>query len=223
MSCAPADGAWATIETAAAKRKSRHQSRQHRDLTTSEAILVVAEALCADVGANNIKLADIASELGIEPPAIYRHYRGLRGVIAALGEVALRAEIETFSGIGQLPFGEALSVQAERCFDLYVARPGLTRFLMIDLAVPGGVHVFDENKNGELVKLLFRQEQELLERGIAAGAIRPMSLTTFVSARVGPAITAFALKDLNTPDSNADIEMLKKEYLETMSAILRPA
>ncbi|MGI9464079.1 MAG: TetR/AcrR family transcriptional regulator [Aestuariivirgaceae bacterium] len=198
------------------KRKPRHQSLEHRDLTTAQAILAVAEDMSANVGANHIKLADIAAALGIEPPAIYRHYRGLKGVIAALGEVALKAELETFEGIEDLPFSTALKTQAERCFDLYMTRPGIARFLMIDLADPRGVHVFDENANLDLIRQLFACEQQLLERGIKAGVIRPMSVTSFVAARLGPAIAAFAMKDMNAQGSKADVAALRNEYLQTV-------
>jgi len=203
-------------------RKPRHRSHQHRKLNTAQAILAVAEEMCASVGANNLKLTDIAEQLGIEPPAIYRHYKGLDGVIAALGEVALIAEIESFDGIEQLPFDEALRLQAERCFDLYMQRPGLARFMMIDLAVPGGVHVFDDNDNLRLIKVLFGCESDLLRRGIENGSIRPMSLTSFIAAKLGPAITTFAMKDMTAFGSKPNIEMLRKEYLETVMAALRP-
>ena len=151
-------------------------------------------------------------------------------MIAALGEVVLRAEIETFSGIAQLPFDHALKLQAERCFDLYLERPGIARFLMVDLAQPGGLSGFEGNHNLDLIEELFRHESDLLRRGIQAGVIRSMSVTTFVAARLGPVFTAIALKDLQIPKSDgsdgADVshvdgEMLRREYLEVVMALLR--
>ena len=203
-------------------RKPRHRSKRHRKLTTAQAILVVTEEMCATVGPTKIKLADIATELGIEPPSIYRHYKGLRGVIAAFGEVALRAEIETFAGLEFLPFRDAFKLQAERLFDLYVSRPGIARFLMVDLAVPGGVHIFEDNDNLELVKELFGLENDLLRRGREEGAIRPMTVTSFIAARLGPALTAISFTDMLAPRHKHDIETLKAEYVETVLAMMAP-
>lgn len=183
--------------------------------------MAAAEDTCARQGSSSIKLADIASELGIEAPAIYRHYQGLKGVIAALGGVALRAEIETFFGIEQLPFASALKLQAERCFDLYIERPGIARFLMADMAEPGGLHGFEGNNNLDLIEELFRLEDDLLQRGLQSGAIRLMSVTTFVAARLGPVFTAIALKDLQTPGSAVEVDVLKREYLEMVMEMLR--
>ncbi|MGI9386009.1 MAG: TetR/AcrR family transcriptional regulator [Methyloligellaceae bacterium] len=182
----------------------------------------MAEDMCARLGPTRIKLADIASELGIEAPSIYRHFQGLAGVIAALGEVSLKAEIETFDGTEKLPFDDALELQAGRCFDLYIARPGLARFLMVDLAVPGGVHVFDGNQNLDLIRELFALERDLLQRGVQEGAVRPMNLTTFIAAKLGPTLAAIALTDLQAPGSDTDFRTLKTEYLKTLTAGLRP-
>lgn len=198
-------------------RRARHQSEEFADLTTAQAIVVVAERMCAELGPGKIKLADIANELGIETPAIYRHYKGRDGVIAALGEQALTAEIETFDGVADLPFREAVLQQADRMFALYTERPGLARFLMVDLAEPRGVHIFDGNRNNELVGKLFELERELLDRGVAEGAIRPMSLITFIASRLGPALVAMSFRDFG-PSESGD---LKREYLETVEAIFR--
>lgn len=201
-------------------RKPRHRSQKHKNLTTAQAILAVAEEMCANVGVANLKLSDIASELGIEPPSIYRHYNGIKGVVAALGEVELRAEIETFAGIGKLPFAKALKLQAERLFDLYFERPGLARFSMIDLAIPGGVHIFNDNENLELIKELFKLERDLLQRGIETNAIQPVSVITFIAARMGPAIIAFAMKDMQSTQSKADHKALKGEYINSVMTML---
>ena len=48
-----------------------------------------------------------------------------------------------------------------------------------------------------------------------------MSVTTFVAARRGPVFTAVALEDLQTPGSDGDTEMLKREYLELVTTILK--
>jgi AcrR family transcriptional regulator len=204
-------------------RKPRHQSRRHRNLTTAQAILVVAEEICATKGATNIRLADIAAELGIESPSIYRYYSGLSGLTAALAAVAIKAEIATFAGLDELPFHEALKLQAERLFDLYVDRPGVARFLMVDLAVPGGLQGFEDDETLALVRELFALERKLLERGITAGALRSMNVTTFVAARLGPAFVAIALRDLQTPGSDVEIDQVKKGYIDTVMALLADA
>lgn len=203
-------------------RKPRHRSRKHRTLNTAQAILAVAEEMCGSVGVTKLKLADIASALGIEPPSLYRHYNGLNGLIAALGEVAIQAEIETFAGVQELPFDNALKLQAERSFDLYLTRPGIARFIMVDLAIPRGIHVFKNSENLDLIKELFRLENELLQRGLQEKRIRPMSLTSFIAARMGPAMLAFAFKDMQSDRSKTDLEILKREYINSVTTMLVP-
>jgi AcrR family transcriptional regulator len=184
-------------------------------------VLAVAEEISARTGVTNIKLADIAGELGIETPSIYRHYSGLKGVIAGLAAVTVRAEIDTFEGLERLPFEQAVTVQAERSFDLYVERPGLARFLMADLAVPGGIQGFENETSLELVRELFALEAELLRRGIEAGVVRDMSVISFTAARIGPAFVAIAFTDLQTPGSNIDTATLKQEFVATVMASIR--
>ena len=183
----------------------------------------MAEEMCGSVGVTKLKLADITSALGIEPPSLYRHYNGMNGLIAALGEVAIKAEIETFSGTLELPFDDALKLQAERCFDLYITRPGIARFIMVDLAIPRGVHVFKDNENLDLINELFQLENGLLQRGLQEKRVRSMSLTSFIAARMGPAMLAFAVKDMQSDQSKTDHEILKREYINSVMAILVPS
>ena len=201
-------------------RKPRHQSRKHRKLTTAQAILAVAEEMCATVGPTNIKLSAIAAQLGIETPSIYRHYAGLDGVNGGLAKVALQAEIDTFAGTEELPFAEALTVQAGAVFDLYVARPGIVRFLMVDYAVPGGLPGFEDEESLALVRKLFGLEKAQMDRGIAEGVLCPVSVPTYVAAKVGPAMVALSLKALQTPESDVGPDRLKSEYLQVVSAAL---
>ncbi|MGI9374032.1 MAG: TetR/AcrR family transcriptional regulator [Hyphomicrobiales bacterium] len=189
-------------------------------MTTAQAVLAVVEEICARHGPMNIQLGDVAAQLGIETPAIYRHYKGNKGVIAAFANVALRAEIETFAGIEELAFPEALLKQAERMFDLYASRPGVGRFLMADLSVPGGLGGFEREENLRLVSELLGHEQDLLQRGIDSGTLLQMSLTSFLAARTGSALVGFAFNELLHSRWTVDNDTLKREYLETVGRLL---
>ena len=202
-------------------RKPRHRCKRYASLNTAQAILAVAEESCASSGVTNLKLTDIACSLGIESPSIYKYYNGLNGVIAALGEVSLHAEITTFDDIDKLSFPQAIKLQAERSFELYFSRPGLARFTLLDLAIPGGVHDFQGNSNSALIKKLFKLEEQLLNKGIENNQIQSMSLTTFISARLGPALMTFSLIHLGKSSiSKSKLDLLKKEYIQTVMRIL---
>ena len=174
-------------------RKPRHKSRKHRHLTTAQAILVVAEELCASRGPTEIKLADIAAELGIETPSLYRHYDGIGGLIAALACVALQAEIDTFSDLDELSFEEATRTQSARLFDLYITRPGLARFLNVHIAIPGGLAGFESEKTSTLGREFYRVEKNLFQKGELESAMRPMTEVTFLALRFGTAIFATSM------------------------------
>ncbi len=201
-------------------RKARHKSEKHRDLTTAQAILAVVEEICAERGPMSIQLGEVAEQLGIETPAIYRHYKGTKGVIGAFAKVALNAEIDTFKGIENLSFEGALLTQAERMFDLYAMRPGIGRFLMADLSAPGGLSGFENEENLALARELFALEQDLHQRGLHSGALREMSFTAFLAARTGPSLFGFAFNELLSNRWTTDIDTLKQDFLETVKRLL---
>lgn len=198
-------------------RAPRHRSRKHRNLTTAQAILAVAENLCASKGPANIRLLDIAHELGIESPSIYPYYKGLNAVLAALAGVAIREVIETHAGTRDLPFYNALMEQAERIYDLMVARPGLARIHMADLAVPGGMTSFVSDDNYSLLARSYELENDLLRRGVQEGVVQPMHVISFIAARYGPAMMTMALKDLSHADTTSDSAILKTEYMRSVA------
>ena len=170
------------------RRKARHRSEKHKELSTAEAILAVAEDICAQEGPAQLKLSDIAAGLGIETPSLYRHYEGLNGVIGALACTVLQAEIETFSGLDELTFEQAVRTQASRLFDLYMARPGLARFMNVHLAMPRGLTGFKGEKTQLLAREFYRVENKLFQKGLDESAIRPLSDVTFLALRFGAAI-----------------------------------
>ncbi len=199
-------------------RRARHKSIKHKSLGTADAILAIAEDLCANVGPKHLKLSDIAEELQIESPSIYKHFKGRDGVLSALVGRALQAEIDTFDELDDLPVEAALRLQSDRLFALYLARPGIVRLILTDFATPGGLSAFDENR--ELVMALYEKEEKLLNRGIKEQVLRPVSISMFVAARLGPLLTLMALQKVVPAKMDHDDDALKNEFTNLVMASL---
>lgn len=204
--------------TRATARRARHKSAKHKNLGTADAILAIAEDLCAKVGPQHVKLSDIASQLQIETPSIYKHFKGRDGVLSALVGRAIEAELETFDGLDDLPVEAALRLQSERLFSLHTARPAVARLILTDFAIPGGLSAFDENQ--ELIARLYEREETLLNRGIQEQALRPVSISMFVAARLGPLLTLMALKNVYPSKITHQDDVLKEEYINLVMASL---
>ncbi|PON15426.1 hypothetical protein C2W62_23840 [Candidatus Entotheonella serta] len=202
----------------AVPRRARHKSAQHKDLGTADAILAIAEDLCAKVGPQHVKLSDIASQLQIETPSIYKHFKGRDGVLSALVRRAIEAELATFEGLDDLPVEAALRLQSERLFTLHLTRPGVVRLILTDFAIPGGLSAFDENQ--ELIATLYEKEERLLNQGIREKVLRPVSISIFVSARLGPLLTLMALKNVYPAKMPLQDEAIQEEFIKLVMASL---
>lgn len=105
---------------------------------TRQRILDEAERLIAVKGVYGFTLRDIAAPLGVQVPAIYKHYKSRDDVLIEVsrrfihllaGQFELRPELSPVAA-----FRSALDAFVE----LMMSRPAYVRLALVDFATPGG-------------------------------------------------------------------------------------
>jgi AcrR family transcriptional regulator len=149
---------------------------------TRQRILDEAERLIAVKGVYGFTLRDIAEPLGVQVPAIYKHYKSRddvlievsrRYIVLLAGQFVLRPE---------LPPGAALRAALDTFVDLIVEHPAYARLALVDFATPGGgmeyVKLaaggsFKENFGGGPLAPMHARLRKLLQAGVRSGDFRP--------------------------------------------------
>jgi AcrR family transcriptional regulator len=149
---------------------------------TRQRILDEAERLIAVKGVYGFTLRDIAEPLGVQVPAIYKHYKSRddvlievsrRYIVLLAGQFELRADLSP--GVG---LREAL----DAFVDLIMGHPAYARLALVDFATPGGgmEYVkraaggsFKENFGGGPLAPMHARLRKLLQAGVRSGEFRP--------------------------------------------------
>ena len=203
-------------------RSPRHRSKEYQGVHTSEAILRVAEQVCADEGYSRLKIATIAKTLKIESPAVYQHYRGLPGITGALARRTFELHISLFDDLEDMAFKEAFMTLSARTIDLFIARPGIARFILADLSTPGGLEGFDNEETLDLERQLAALHRQLFARQKYKSSSK-QSVVTLEAARLGPALVGMALNSIVAGENRRSDSILREEYLCSMQQIVGSA
>lgn len=184
-----------------------------RQRVSKELLLDVAEQLCAEVGSQAVRHAEIAKRVGIKPPSIYAHFDSLDDILAAVTRRGLLAMLATYEALpkGLSPV-QALNLIQNRQIDYLVAHPGFTRLALADLNLPGGTTAVASNI--DLIHAIDNQERQLLERAIAGGAIAPVDFALWVGRRAGAVYVTLSMEWLNHRTISPERLEQIKTYLE---------
>jgi AcrR family transcriptional regulator len=146
-------------------------------------ILDEAERLIAIKGVYAFTLADIAAPLGVQVPAIYKHYRNRDGVLIEVSRRFIALLAGQFEIRPERSPVMAFRVALEKFVELMMGHPAYVRLALVDFATPGGgmdyVKLaaggsFKENlRRGPLAAMHARLRQ-LLRAGIRSGEFRPV-------------------------------------------------
>ncbi len=163
-------------------------TRSRAATPTRERILNEVERLIAFKGVYGFKLRDVAEPLGVQVPAIYKHYKSRDDVLIEVSRrfIALLA--------GQFQPSPGMSPRAAlhaalNCFvEFKMFHPAYVRLALVDFATPGGgmdyVKVaaggaFEDNfSNGPLAAMHARL-RKLLRAGARTGDFRRVDATDF--------------------------------------------
>ena len=148
---------------------------------TRQRILDEAERLIAVKGVYGFTLRDIAEPLGVQVPAIYKHYKSRDDVLIEVSRRYIILLAAQFELRPDLPPGAALRAALDTFVDLIVKHPAYARLALVDLATPGGgmeyVKLaaggsFKENFGGGPLAPMHSRLRKLLQAGIRSGDFR---------------------------------------------------
>ncbi len=166
-------------------RRHEHRTtagtRRGATAPTRERILDEAERLIAAKGVYGFTLRDIAVPLGVQVPAIYKHYRSRDDVLIELSRRYIQSLATQFEQHLHLSPSAALRACLERFVELMMGHPAYARLALVDFATPGGgmeyVKLaaggsFRENFVAGPLAAMHARLEELLRRGVRRGDFR---------------------------------------------------
>jgi len=161
---------------------------------TRQRILDEAERLIAVKGVYGFTLRDIAAPLGVQVPAIYKHYKSRDDVLIEVSRRFITLLATQFALRPQLQPAAALRAALDELVELMMGHPAYVRLALVDFATPGGgmeyVKLaaggsFAENFFGGPLAPMHARLRKLLRAGIRAGEVRsvePSDLYRLVKA-----------------------------------------
>ena len=145
--------------------------RARRRQETIEEILVIAEAVMSEVGANGLSVAEIARRLGVKPPSIYKYFDSLMAIYDALFERGQRANLAVQSAAmaHAEPGLPALAAGVEASCRWCLAHPAMAQ-LMFWRPVPS----FEPTAEAMAPSVeMVRMQREALATAAASGQLGP--------------------------------------------------
>jgi AcrR family transcriptional regulator len=155
---------------------------------TRQRILDEAERLIAVKGVYGFTLRDIAAPLGVQVPAIYKHYKSRDDVMIELSRQFIALLAGQFAPLPTLAPPAALRAALDAFVDLMVSHPAYVRLALVDFATPGGgmdyVKLaaggsFKENFFGGPLAAMHTRLRKLLRAGIRSGEFRRIDASDF--------------------------------------------
>jgi AcrR family transcriptional regulator len=150
-------------------------------IPTRQRILNEAERLIAVRGVDGFTLRDIAAPLGVQVPAIYKHYKSRDDVLIELCRRYITLLAAQFELRPELSPSAALHAALDAFVELMMKHPAYVRLALVDFATPGGgmdyVKLaaggsFKENFFGGPLAALHVRLRKLLQLGVRSGEFR---------------------------------------------------
>ncbi len=163
-------------------------TRRKSATPTRERILDEVERLIASKGVYGFKLHDVAKPLGVQVPAIYKHYKSRDDVLIEVSRrfiALLAAQFQATPGASPV---EALHAALNRFVEFKMFHPAYVRLALIDFATPGGgmdyVKVaaggsFQDNFSNGPLAAMHERLRRLLRAGARSKDFRRIDATDF--------------------------------------------
>ena len=157
------------------RKKKLYLKTKTRDL-----ILEEAERIIAAQGIDNLKLEEIAQALGIQRPAIYAHFKGREGILAAIAEQGSIHLINQFQNDDNPDPVEAIKHGVDDFVSYFQSHPAFTLLMARNIATADGIPAFGSFlPDGEatadlLLEPLFQRINNIIARGCETGQFEPI-------------------------------------------------
>lgn len=178
---------------------------------TRQRILDAARQLIAERGVEQLRLQDVASAVGIRPPSVFGHFKGLEDVTESVFRQVLENLTEALDIHPSTNVAEDLRITISRLTAFLATDAANVRLLLQQLASNGRTLARFESGN-EMVDSIDLRVEALLNRGIASGQFRRVRVHDFMAVVVGTLLARLAWHnyvDWQAPDwpkQLADIE-----------------
>jgi AcrR family transcriptional regulator len=165
-------------------------ARKAAHLPTRSLILNEVERLIVRKGVYGFTLRDVAEPLGVQVPAIYKHFRGRDDVLIELSRRFIDGLSRQFAPVhraGADPVA-VLKRRLEEFVDFHLGNPAYVRLSLVDFATPeGGMEYLSlasggplhENPRSGPLAVMHRHLAALLEAGAAARQFRAVQPLDF--------------------------------------------
>jgi AcrR family transcriptional regulator len=211
--------------------------RTTRSIPTRERILSEVQQLIASKGVYGFTLRDVAAPLGVQVPAIYKHYADRDDVLIEVSRLFIQTLAQEF----RIPAGglerpaRTLRRALDAFVDFHIANPGYVRLSLVDFATPGGGMEYVKRAAGGPFEVsvrsgpltpMYERVREIIEAGHRAGSFRQVRALDFYRL-----IKASLLFHLVFPDdmllkgnaSPAQIRAVKRDLWDVAVRYLAPA
>lgn len=171
----------------------------YKGFSTADAILHAAERLCGEQGVGGLKLREVARRVGIEPPSVYNHFKGIDGILAALVQRSILDQIEFYEVPSGMQGHDAVRELCLRSAKYMAQRKGVARLILNDFAeVHGDKNAFDENEE-HLIRL-YDRECAFLAKHLRLGDMSRKRLGQVALSRLSMIIVLLAQRWISGSD-----------------------
>jgi len=194
---------------------------------TRERILIEAERLIALHGVDGLRLQDVAERVGIRPPSVFAHFKGLPAII----ETVFRRVLEDLDSAIAIdpgtPPAEAIQILCNSVVDFLAQDPAHVRLMLQQFASGTATsNVLQAFPSGHtLVKRIEQRLDVVLDAGEKAGLFRPISGSNFISFMLGGILTRLAwdeFEDWEQDNWPSLLNEFKATYIDLVKRYLAP-
>lgn len=199
---------------------NKRKLKLHVDDGTANVLLDEAEKLVEAHGLDGLKLAELASRVGIKVSSIYHHYPdGRQQLLGAMINRVVKNLQNQFRHSPDESPKLALSRGLRDFASYLIDHPAHVRIILLDLATPGGVPMLtrligpigESTETGGLRGVIERLDNVLVA-GQAAGVFRQINVTRLFNLILSYSLLSLVDPRTNTelfPDELIDIVMLQ--------------
>jgi AcrR family transcriptional regulator len=153
-----------------------------------ERILDEVEGLIAAKGVYGFKLRDVARPLGVQVPAIYKHYKSRDDVLVEVSRRFIALLADQFQGGADRAPEASLRRELDRFVEFKMFHPAYVRLALVDFATPeGGMEyiklaaggTFVDNFSAGPLAPMHSRLRALLRAGVRARVFRHVDPTDF--------------------------------------------
>ncbi len=159
---------------------------------TRQLTLEISERIIAKEGVDALKLKDIADEIGIQVPSLYKHFQSRDDILISISAAYIAALAVLFEIDDTRSTEENLTVGIRKLVELYALHPAWMRLQLRDYSSMEGKEALSRytggvkklGTEGQLSGFVMRLDK-LLKDGVRSGGFRPVKPLDFSNILFG--------------------------------------